>query len=217
METSVWLDVIHAYLTEYAAANRRRSIELNEISWELRFLAAHAVDALRQDHIAARDASRKRDAGDAGPKESITVVEQSERRIVVEVPAHRSSATVLSPIPFWPTRFVLTKVEPGWLIESMFQPCMSCNLPASAPDSPKIPRAPGRCFLCRGQKEIGNEFKQRGFWTITWWQAVKRPCFACNGSGACSECAGESMPGWTRIVSLGGQRPVRSGSHQPTS
>lgn len=211
----VWRDVIHAYVRAFCDDQRKRFAD-NVGGWEARFLAAHAVDSLRQDYILAAKAQLDR-FGEPGPKEDIQIVEQSEQRIVAEVPAHRSSKDALSAVPFMPTRFVLTKAQPGWLIDSMFQPCISCNLPSVRLDLPAIPRTPGKCFLCRGKRELARGFKSRAFWIFKRDQPVHVPCSACNGKGTCPECSGAIMPGWIRMVSIGYLRPVTGSAESPSS
>jgi len=208
----VWRDVIHAYVRAYCDDHRKRIAD-NVAGWEAKFLAAHAVESLRQEYSIAAMARLDR-IGDPGPKEDIAIVEQSENRIVAEVPARRSSDNAICPIPFFPIRFIVTKAQTGWLIDSVFAACISCNCPPIGPNSPVLPRTPGRCFLCRGKRELIEKVKPRWLWTFRWDQPVPIPCIACDGKGTCPRCSSEIAPGWNRIVSLDHMRPVTSVSTQ---
>jgi hypothetical protein len=203
---SNWRDLVHAYLESSCARYHQKAADSVE-GWEERFLATHAVDALRQEYILAAKTQLVR-TGHAGPKESFQIVEQSELRILAEVPPYRSSENVTCPVPFMPIRIGLKKTDRAWVIESMFQACLSCNRTPIGPDSPVIPRTPGRCFLCRGNGRAHLGFKLRGFSIFKWYQPDSGPCPACQGKGNCPECVGEGMPGWERIVSIGGMKPV---------
>lgn len=194
-----WRDLVHAYVTAFCDDYRKRFADKVE-GREARFLAWHAADSQRQEFIRAAKSQFHR-IGEPGPKEDIAIVEQFEGGIVAEAPAHRSSHDVLCPIPVQPTRFVLTNTQADWLIESIFQPCTSCNFSPLGPNLPVIARTPGRRSICCGQGEL-----MKG-----------HPCRSCDGKGTCPRCSGEKTPGWIRMVSIEYLRPVTGVAESPSS
>ena len=198
--------MIHAYLRQCCDAERRRGAEELE-GWEARFLANHAVEELSQAYRRAVAARNER-YSDPPPMTSIGFRERAATRVIVEVPPNRDSPDSL-PFPFFTTRIAVVKSERGWLIESVSQPCIGCNLQGNSQEARGDARIPGKCFLCRGSGQVIGGTKQQG-WFFKRSQTTQSVCFACHGAGNCDQCSKQPAPGWIRIASLTGIRDVAS-------
>lgn len=213
MEHGPVREMIHAYLKSYSDAERRRGADELE-GWEAHFLDEHAVERLK---LAYRRAVADRNARFSDPPaiETIRIVELSAVRVVAEVSANRNVSDAL-PVPFFATRFVVIKSDARWLVESILQPCLSCNLRSCSGQEESIARTPGKCFLCRGSGFLTIAPKPQGW---LFWRAKppQQVCIACHGKGACDKCADEPVPGWNRIASLIGipEEKSRSSARGP--
>ncbi len=161
----------------------------------LTFLQNSASAALQEEYALA--AQQNLDSLLPPPKDtSWIVVEQSNDRVVVDIPIDRSRNGGL-PVPFLSTRLQLEWQSDRWCLCDVLEQCMRCNLI----DSHKI----GACQICKGTgKQLEFLMNDRSWlrWLRNRLAPQDQPCEFCDGTGKCLECADERYPGWVRALML---------------
>jgi hypothetical protein len=196
-----WRDVVYSCLQAHRD-DVRKELDSTLSNSEARFLEEYGVPAVAHGYRKA--AMAHCDALEAlGPKESYDVIEESPGRLLAQVNCPGETPPDPSSVPMLATRFLLIEGNNGWSIGSIYHPCISCNSVHVRTRAREV----GKCFFCDGRGlDIVPEVRLRGFWLFKRCIRVSRPCKYCGGTGKCSKCAGEDLPGWNQVFSVGGLR-----------
>lgn len=183
-----WRQVVEGYLRaccDDARAARESSLSNSQSE----FLREFATESVHSDYVTAAKALL--DSHLPPPDESCwQVVEEAENRLLVEI----TVGAKYNPhqAPFITTRLLLASQDGRWRIDDVFEPC-GCNITGI--------RNAGQCFFCNGTGEqIGVKF--RWFWWFKRARSDAERCNYCSGTGQCSDCAQEDVPGWIRASCL---------------
>lgn len=112
------------------------------------------------------------------------VIEESDRRVLVEIPVDEETPNRLRRTPFESTRLLLFKPRDDWKLHDILHRCIGCNLPGRKTRR----RKEGLCNFCSGKGDV--LFME------------SEPCQYCDGTGECVRCRAETMKGWQRAYFL---------------
>lgn len=168
-----WHHVVEGYLGAlHDDARSDREAKLSNS--QSRFLHEFATKSVQREYL--RDAEARLGSLSPPPDRSCwQVVRDAEDRVLVEITI---GPNVVFPnqAPFVATRLLLVFQNGDWLIDGVFRACIRCNNGSGIA---------GQCFFCEG---TGDSILPDG-----------ERCDQCGGTGRCSGCVEEDVPGWCRV------------------
>jgi len=183
-----WRQIVEGYLRalfDDARADRKASLSNSQS----RFLREFATESVQRDYLRVAEAH----LGSLlpPPDESCwQIVEEAEDRLLVEITVGPDKLSPLQ-VPFITTRLLLEFQDRRWRINDVFEPCIGCNMTGNG--------IAGQCFYCGGTGEPIGTKRRRFRWFKRPRSAIER-CEYCSGTGQCSDCAEEDVPGWCRAI-----------------
>ncbi len=179
---SNWASIVERYLQAYYQENKlhqearltnSRANVFREFATEL--IAEAYFERIKQNCESLIAAS---------PSSEWKLITDSEQSVMVEIPVETAVGGISNQVPFFTTRFLLTRQEDGeWRIADILNPCVSCNVEYSHSYT-----VAGQCSLC---ESIGHlRFEEDD------------ACDYCSGTGKCPKCKDESIVGWRRAAFL---------------
>jgi hypothetical protein len=214
-----WRSLLGAMILAYWE-DVRRGFESTSPGSEARFLEHYGTDALRSGRARAIMNLREQVTRTELPT-SYEIVQESGQQVIAQV-SPRSNWPLAIPVPVRPTRVHLLADEAGWHVAGIFQACQICNASMTASElfyprrssrsfrgflpglPPLAPQAgPGKCIVCRGS---GARFgvPTSDFLRARGPERDSMACESCGGTGRCSQCRLEELPGWLQVFSLSG-------------
>lgn len=192
----------HAVFDAYLVAVREDEISYRRnmlLRAESEYLSKFCSESLRNRH--ASRLQLELDAVIQSQMTSLTVIKELPEEVLVQMNAKGKG----SEIPPTTMRFLLVRHNSEWLVESLFRPCPYCNSLELLGKGTSSSHGIGHCPSCHGSA--------KGY-SFSWLSALlnilsksktildRPPCQLCNGTGKCSYCGKETLPGWLSVDSV---------------